>query len=172
MKLLRSGLKWLPLSLLVIIVDQISKLLVVRFISYRDEYIPLWPSDMLGLIHVHNNGAAFSFLADESGWQKVLFGGVAVMVSAVIVAWLRKTPADRRLVCSSLALVLGGAIGNLIDRSVYSYVIDFILVHYKDVWSYPAFNIADSAICVGACGAIRRSTSPTAPSAWARRCWL
>ena len=150
MKLLRSGLKWLPLSFLVIIVDQISKLLVVRYISYRDEYIPLWPSDMLGLIHVHNNGAAFSFLADESGWQKILFGGVAVLVSAVIVAWLRKTPADRRLVCSSLALVLGGAIGNLIDRSVYSYVIDFILVHYKDVWSYPAFNIADSAICVGA----------------------
>ena len=150
MNLLRSALTWLPLSFLVIIVDQTSKLLVVRYISYRDEYVPLWPSDMLGLIHVHNNGAAFSFLADESGWQKILFGGVAVLVSAVIVAWLRKTPADRRLVCSSLALVLGGAIGNLIDRSVYSYVIDFILVHYKDVWSYPAFNIADSAICVGA----------------------
>ena len=104
---------------------------------------------VLDLVRLHNTGAAFSFLADASGWQNWLFTGVAVVVSIAILWWLLTLPrSGRRGLALGLALVLGGAIGNVIDRTLYGYVVDFILFHYE-AWSYPAFNIADSAITVG-----------------------
>ncbi len=137
---------WFVLSLMIVITDQASKLLVIENLSLYQR-IPLL--SILDLVRLHNTGAAFSFLADASGWQNWLFTGVAVVVSLVIVWWLMTLPRRGRVVLATgLALVLGGAIGNVIDRSLYGYVVDFILFHYES-WSYPAFNIADSAICVG-----------------------
>jgi len=108
------------------------------------------------LHYVHNTGAAFSFLDSAGGWQRWLFTGIAVVISGLIVYWLRRTPKSERWMSVALALVLGGAVGNLIDRAWLGYVIDFIDIYF-DVFRFvlgsnhfPAFNIADSAICVGA----------------------
>ena len=137
---------WFVLSFVTIIADQVSKLLVIENLSLYQR-IPLMP--VLDLVRLHNTGAAFSFLADASGWQNWFFTGVALIVSLVIIWWLMTLPRRGRIVLASgLALVLGGAIGNVIDRSLYGYVVDFILFYYNS-WSYPAFNIADSAITVG-----------------------
>jgi len=137
---------WLLVSVFVVIVDQVSKAMVIENLTYLQR-IPLMP--MLDLVRLHNTGAAFSFLADQSGWQQWLFTGVAVVVSIAIVWWLLTLPrAGRITLALGLSLVLGGAIGNVIDRTIYGYVVDFILLHYKS-WSYPAFNAADSAITVG-----------------------
>jgi len=137
---------WFVLSLTIVIADQVSKLLVIENLSLYQR-IPLF--SILDLVRLHNTGAAFSFLANASGWQNWLFTGVAVVVSLVIVWWLMTLPRHGRAVLATgLALVLGGAVGNVIDRSLYGYVVDFILFHYES-WSYPAFNIADSAITVG-----------------------
>ena len=103
----------------------------------------------IDVVRLHNTGAAFSFLAGESGWQNWLFTGVALVVSAGVLWWLTRLPARGKTVLAlGLALLLGGAVGNLIDRLIYGYVVDFILVYYRD-WSYPAFNVADSAITCG-----------------------
>ena len=109
--------------------------------------MPVLPS--LNLTLVHNTGAAFSILRDAGGWQRWLFTGVAILVSIVVVQWIRQTPPERRLLLVGLALVLAGALGNLYDRVALGYVVDFIDVYYRQ-FSWPAFNIADSAICVGA----------------------
>jgi signal peptidase II len=137
---------WPVLSLVIVAADQLTKLMVVDSLTYLQR-IPILP--VLDLVRLHNTGAAFSFLAGASGWQNWLFTGVAVVVSGVIFWWLMKLPAGgRRVLSLGLALVLGGAIGNLIDRVQYGYVVDFILFYYHE-WSYPAFNIADSAITCG-----------------------
>lgn len=137
---------WLLVSAFVVVADQVTKTLVIENLTLYQR-IPLLP--ILDLVRLHNTGAAFSFLADASGWQQWLFTTVAVVVSIVILFWLLKLPrAGRRVLALGLALVLGGAIGNVIDRTLYGYVVDFILFHYH-AWSYPAFNIADSAISVG-----------------------
>ena len=137
---------WLIVSVVVVAADQVTKVLVIEHLTYLQR-IPLLP--VLDLVRLHNTGAAFSFLADASGWQKWLFTGVAVVVSIAILWWLLTLPrSGRRVLALGLALVLGGAIGNVIDRTLYGYVVDFILFHYE-AWSYPAFNIADSAITVG-----------------------
>lgn len=137
--------RWLTVPAVIIVLDQITKLLVVRNLELYDR-IPLLPS--LDLVRLHNPGAAFSFLAGASGWQMWLFSAIAIIVSGVIVWWLRRLPAGQRALACGLALILGGAIGNLIDRLAYGYVVDFILIYYQD-WSWPAFNVADSAITVG-----------------------
>ncbi len=137
---------WFVLSAIVVTVDQLSKMAVIENMTLYQR-IPVLP--LLDLVRLHNTGAAFSFLADASGWQQWLFTGVAVVVSIVIVGWVLTLPRrGRAALALGLALVLGGAIGNLIDRTLYGYVVDFILVHYE-AWSYPAFNVADSAISVG-----------------------
>jgi len=137
---------WSLLSLGIVVADQVTKMMVIDSLAYLQR-IPILP--ILDLVHLHNTGAAFSFLADASGWQNWLFTGVAIVVSAVIFWWLVKLPeSGRRVLSLGLALVLGGAIGNLIDRVLYGYVVDFILFYYHE-WSYPAFNIADSAITCG-----------------------
>jgi signal peptidase II len=100
------------------------------------------------LTYVHNTGAAFSFLSEAGGWQRWFFAALALVISGVIAVWLARLKHDETLLAVALSLVLGGAIGNLIDRLVYGYVIDFLDVYYQ-TWHWPAFNIADSAITIG-----------------------
>lgn len=137
---------WLLLSTAVVALDQITKLMVIENMTL---YQRVQITSFFDLVRLHNTGAAFSFLADASGWQNWLFTGIAFVVSIGILYWLVTLPSKgRRVLAIGLALVLGGAIGNVIDRSFYGYVVDFILFHYRE-WSYPAFNIADSAITCG-----------------------
>jgi len=143
----RSSLQalWFGLSFLIVIIDQITKWLVMHYIAYN-ETVKVFTGFDLTLRH--NTGAAFNFLADESGWQRWFFVTLATVISLVVVVWMRRLTVHDKQEGYALALILGGAIGNLIDRALYGHVIDFILWYYKD-WQYPAFNIADSAICVG-----------------------
>jgi signal peptidase II len=138
---------WLALSAIVLILDQITKLLVVqRFtLGERLTLIPGW----LDLTLVYNRGAAFSFLAGADGWQRWFFTVVGVGASAFIL-WLLARHGSQRLFAFALALILGGAIGNVIDRLFRGQVVDFVLAHWQDRWYFPAFNVADSAITVGA----------------------
>ena len=137
---------WLVLTAIVVIADQLTKVAVIEHMTLYQR-IPVLP--ILDIVRLHNTGAAFSFLADASGWQLWFFSGVAVVVSIVILWWLLTLPnRGRATLAMGLALVMGGAIGNVIDRTLYGYVVDFILFHYE-AWSYPAFNVADSAITCG-----------------------
>ncbi|MDD5269304.1 MAG: signal peptidase II [Methylococcales bacterium] len=138
-------LKWLGLSLLVIILDQVSKLAISGSMQLYQS-IPVMP--FFKLTYVHNTGAAFSFLSDAGGWQRWFFAILALVISGVIAVWLARLKHHEILLAVALSLVLGGAIGNLIDRLVYGYVIDFLDVYYQ-TWHWPAFNIADSAITLG-----------------------
>jgi len=145
----RNGLAWLWLSLAVLVLDLGSKELVIdRF--QLGESIELIPN-LLNFTRVHNLGAAFSFLSDASGWQRWFFSALAVVISALLAWWLAKTPRSDWKQCAPYALVIGGAIGNLVDRIRHGYVVDFIDA-YIGVHHWPAFNIADSAIVVGAIG--------------------
>ena len=142
----RRFMAWLIMSLAVVALDQFTKLEVTQSLDLYQR-VPVLP--FFDLVRLHNSGAAFSLLAGASGWQNWLFTGVAVVVSAGVLVWLiRLPPRGKNLLALGLALLLGGAIGNLIDRLIYGYVVDFILIYYAD-WSYPAFNIADSAITCG-----------------------
>ncbi|HSG53349.1 MAG TPA: signal peptidase II [Rheinheimera sp.] len=131
---------------LVLLLDQLSKQVVIANMQLFDS-IELLP--VFNLTYVRNYGAAFSFLSDAGGWQRWFFTLIAVVISIVLAVWLAKNKPEQTKLNLALSLVLGGAIGNLIDRSVYGYVIDFLHVYYQN-WHYPAFNIADSAICIGA----------------------
>jgi signal peptidase II len=142
---MRSGLSWLWLSGLVIALDQLTKFAIQQGLSLH-EYIPVLP--FFNIVRVHNVGAAFSLFADADGWQRTFFIAVAGGASIFILYLLRKA-SGRPLYCIALALILGGALGNLIDRIAYGYVVDFLDVHYG-TWHWPAFNVADSAITVGA----------------------
>lgn len=141
-----NGSRWLWLTVVVVICDQISKQLVVEALALH-EAVPVMPS--VNVMLAHNTGAAFSFLSSASGWQRWFFIVLALVVSIVLMVWLRRLTAGQHLQASALALILGGALGNVWDRLVYGYVIDFIDVYYG-VWHWPVFNIADSAITVGA----------------------
>jgi signal peptidase II len=140
------SIPWLLISLVVVIIDQFTKDLVVQNLVefQRINLVPL-----LDLVRFHNTGAAFSFLANAGGWQHWLFTGIAIAVSVGIIwyQWFLPVTGCRAL-ATGLALILGGAIGNVIDRVVQGYVVDFVFVYYGD-WSWPAFNVADSAITVG-----------------------
>lgn len=139
-------LKWLWLSVVVVVLDQLSKQLATVCLEYQQS-VPVIP--MFDLTLVHNTGAAFSFLSGAGGWQRWFFIVLALFVSVMIVLWMKSLKSNRCWVAVALALVLGGAIGNLWDRVALGYVIDFIDVYYGQ-WHFPAFNIADSAISVGA----------------------
>ncbi len=140
-------LKWLWISLLVVVLDKITKTVAVdSLVLYQP--VAVFPGFNFTLMH--NQGAAFSFLSDASGWQRWFFTIIAIGVSIGIVIWLKRLPADHRLTAVSLTLILGGAVGNVWDRMLLGYVIDFIDVYYA-TYHWPAFNIADSAITVGAC---------------------
>jgi signal peptidase II len=142
-----SAARWLLPSLAIVIADQISKAYIVR--HFREfEFVSVLP--VLDITRMHNVGAAFSFLAGASGWQRWLFIALAMAVSAGIVVWLlRLRRGTHALLACGLALVLGGAVGNVIDRIHLGHVIDFIQFHWNR-HSFPAFNVADSAITVGA----------------------
>ena len=138
--------KWFGISVLVIIFDQLTKYLAEANLSYA-EPVAVLPSFNLTLLY--NTGAAFSFLAQAGGWQRWFFVVVSFAASVALVYWLRKLKAGQWLLALALALILGGAVGNLIDRLLFGHVIDFIQLYYSTFY-WPAFNIADSAITVGA----------------------
>ena len=143
----RSPWGWLFLSLLILLLDQLSKYLVARSFQLH-ESLDLIPGISLTL--VHNTGAAFSFLRDAGGWQRWFFVALGFMVGTVVVVWLSRIERDRHwLLPCALSLVLGGAAGNLVDRLISGYVIDFMDVYYRG-WHWPTFNVADSAISIGA----------------------
>jgi signal peptidase II len=141
-------LAWLWVSVLVIVLDQWSKQVVLGALAYA-ERVTVIPG-YFDWVHVYNTGAAFSFLADGAGWQRWLFTLIAVVVSAVLVIWMKRLRPAETWLAVSLALVLGGALGNLYDRIALGHVVDFILVHWQSQHYFPAFNVADSAITVGA----------------------
>lgn len=138
--------RWWWLILLLIGLDQLTKQLVHQNMALYDS-IELLP--FFNLTYVRNYGAAFSFLSDAGGWQRWFFTILAVVISTVIAVWMSRLPRQQVKLGLALSLVFAGAIGNLIDRSIYGYVIDFFHLYYQ-TWHYPAFNIADSAICIGA----------------------
>mgnify|MGYP002353918275 FL=1 len=142
----KSGLVWLWLAIVVILLDQLTKFWVLDALVAYVDVIPL--TGFFNLVHVHNTGAAFSLFADQPGWQRWFFLGIALAAAVVIVFLLRKT-AGRPLFSAALALILGGAIGNVIDRILYGHVVDFLDFHLAG-WHFPAFNVADSAITLGA----------------------
>lgn len=146
---MRNGIRawpWYLLALVLIVLDQYTKDLASNGLSYGR---PVEVFSWFNLTLQHNSGAAFSFLSDAGGWQRWFFTGIAVLISAGLMIWLFVAQRGHRMLALSLALILGGAIGNLWDRVALGYVVDFISVHYSD-WYFPAFNLADSAITVGA----------------------
>ena len=144
----QGGLRWLWLALGVAIADQGSKLLAEHWLGVHE---PVAVVPFFNLFLTYNTGAAFSFLRDAGGWQRWLFAALSVGVSVFIVVWLRRIPRDEKWLACALALVLGGAAGNLVDRLFRASggVVDFIDVYYAS-WHWPAFNVADSAISIGA----------------------
>ncbi|BES69978.1 signal peptidase II [Marinobacter nanhaiticus D15-8W] len=142
----RSPLNWLWLAAVVIALDLGTKALASSMLSYG-EPVPVLPFFNLTLLH--NTGAAFSFLAGEAGWQRWFFIGLAAVVSVVLVRWLVTLKSNERWMACAIALILGGAIGNVYDRVIHGYVVDFIHFYWNQ-YHFPAFNLADTAITVGA----------------------
>ena len=142
----KGMLKWLWLSVVVVVLDQLTKWMAVGAfqLGERMEILPIF-----NLTMAHNYGAAFSFLADSGGWQRWFFTTIAVVVSTVLVVWLKRLPKTDWWIAVALALILGGAIGNLYDRITLGYVVDFLDFHWQNR-HFPAFNVADSGITVGA----------------------
>ena len=138
-------LPWLGLALLILIADQFTKVLILGYYRLGDAtYI----TSFFNIVRVHNAGAAFSFLANAGGWQRYFFTGIGI-AAAIFIIWMLKSHNGQKLFAFALACILGGAIGNVIDRTLYGYVVDFLDFHYAG-WHFPAFNIADSAITIGA----------------------
>lgn len=136
---------WLGIAAIVILFDQLSKITVSKLLAFGDSHVV---TSFFSLVLAHNKGAAFSFLSTESGWQRYFFTALGLAAALFIVYLLKKNP-GQRLFCWALALILGGALGNVIDRIRYGYVIDFLDMH-AGASHWPAFNVADSAICIGA----------------------
>lgn len=141
-----SGLSWLWLAALVLVLDQITKRVVLAQLAPYQDVIAV--TGFFNLVHVHNTGAAFSLLADQPGWQRDFFIAVGLAASGLMLYLLRQTR-GRTMFCVALALILGGALGNVIDRGLYGHVIDFLDFHAAG-WHWPAFNVADAGITVGA----------------------
>lgn len=150
---MQQPLRWLLLSLVVIALDLATKAMASAWLGYAQPQ-PVLPFFNLTLLH--NTGAAFSFLADHPGWQRWLFSTIAVVASVGLAIWLSRLRADEKLMGAVLALIIGGALGNLYDRLVHGYVVDFLSFHVAG-WYYPAFNVADVAITLGAMGLIWES---------------
>lgn len=141
---MKSMSRWLGLSAIVIALDLYTKHLISSAFSYGEH---MTVTGFFDLVRYHNEGAAFSFLAGAGGWQRFFFSAIAIAASVVIIYLLRKHPAQK-LFCFALALILGGALGNLYDRLTLGYVVDFLYFHYQSYY-WPAFNLADSAITCG-----------------------
>ncbi len=141
-----TGLRWLWLTIILLITDQVTKQLVASTFDYRETLAVL---PFFNLTYVHNPGAAFSFLADQGGWQRWFFTAIAAIASVVFIVWMAKTPKEQKLLSIAFALILSGALGNLIDRVLFGYVIDFLDFHWAG-YHFAAFNVADSMIFIGA----------------------
>lgn len=144
-----SMLPWLGLALILLIADQFTKVLIMGYYRLGDSTY-VWP--FFNVVRAHNTGAAFSFLAGASGWQRWLFTGIGV-AATVFIVWMLRSHSGQKLFAFSLACILGGAIGNVVDRLLHGYVVDFLQFHWGG-WYFPAFNIADMAITAGAIGLI------------------
>ena len=147
MSLHNNQLRWVILSIIVIIIDLGTKYLASQNLTYGQpvEVLPFFNFTLL-----HNYGAAFSFLSNSNTtWQVIVLSGIALIVAIVILVWLARLPKNKNLTARALALILGGALGNVYDRMIHGYVVDFLDFHINN-YHWPAFNIADSAICIGA----------------------
>ncbi|MGF1765115.1 signal peptidase II [Aliivibrio kagoshimensis] len=144
----QSGLRWLWLAVVVFVADITIKLFVMDSMGYgwanRIEVLPFF-----NFLYVHNYGAAFSFLSDASGWQRWFFTGIAFVICSLLIYWMRKSSAEDKITNIAYAAIIGGAIGNVFDRLVHGFVIDY-LDFYWGHYHWPAFNLADAAICIGA----------------------
>ena len=138
-------LQWLGLAFVILLIDQFTKVLIVGFYQLGDSTLV---TSFFNVVRVHNSGAAFSFLAGSSGWQRWFFTVIG-LAAATLIVWLLKSHSGQKLFACALACILGGAIGNVIDRLLYGYVVDFLDFHWHN-WHFPAFNVADSAITIGA----------------------
>jgi signal peptidase II len=145
-----SMLPWLVLALVIVIADQFTKVLILGYYRLGDS---TYVTPFLNIVRAHNTGAAFSFLAGAAGWQRWLFTAIGV-AATVFIVWMLRSHSGQKLFAFSLACILGGAIGNVVDRLLHGYVVDFIQVHWASRWYFPAFNVADSAITIGAVGLI------------------
>jgi signal peptidase II len=141
-----SVMPWLALALAVFLLDQFTKVLILGYYQLGDS---TYVTGFFNVVRAHNTGAAFSFLAAASGWQRWFFTIVGV-AAAVFIVWLLRRHAGQKLFSFALACILGGAVGNVFDRLVHGYVVDFIQVHWNSTYYFPAFNVADSAITIGA----------------------
>jgi signal peptidase II len=143
---------WLALSLLILVLDQLTKVLIVGHFQWGES---LFITDFFNLVRVHNSGAAFSFLASASGWQRWFFIGLG-SAAALFIVWMLRSHPQQKLFCLAISLILGGAVGNVLDRIIYGHVIDFADFHWSFLeplfhgGHFPAFNVADSAISIGA----------------------
>ncbi|MCJ7798601.1 MAG: signal peptidase II [Polaromonas sp.] len=140
-----SMLPWLGLALILLITDQLTKVLILGYYRLGDATTV---TSFFNIVRVHNSGAAFSFLASAGGWQRWFFTAIGV-VAALFIVWMLKSHPGQRLFSFALACILGGALGNVVDRTLHGYVVDFLDFHYAG-WHFPAFNIADAAISIGA----------------------
>ncbi len=138
-------LPWLGLAAIILIADQFTKVLILGYYQLGDSTLI---TSFFNVVRAHNSGAAFSFLAGASGWQRWFFTVIGLL-AAVLIVWMLRTHAGQKLFSFALACILGGALGNVIDRVLYGYVVDFLDFHWLG-WHFPAFNVADSAITVGA----------------------
>ncbi|WP_439648667.1 signal peptidase II [Curvibacter delicatus] len=138
-------LQWLGLAFILLLADQFTKVLILGYYHLGES---TYVTSFFNVVRVHNSGAAFSFLASGSGWQRWFFVGIAV-AAVVFILFMLRSHAGQRLFCFAMACILGGAIGNVIDRLLHGYVIDFLDFHLRN-WHFPAFNVADSAITLGA----------------------
>ncbi len=141
-----TGLRWLWITVLMLALDQVTKIWIL---NNFDLYHRLEVTSFFNLVHVHNYGAAFSFLAEAGGWQRWFFTAIAVTVSVLMLVWMKQATRLQMLLPISMAFILSGALGNLYDRLAYGYVVDFLDFHWAG-YHWPAFNVADSAIFIGA----------------------
>jgi signal peptidase II len=140
-----SMLPWLGLALILLIVDQLTKVLILGYYHLGDATTV---TSFFNIVRVHNSGAAFSFLASAGGWQRWFFTAIGV-AAAIFIVWMLKSHPGQKIFSFALACILGGAVGNVIDRTLHGYVVDFLDFHYAG-WHFPAFNVADAAISIGA----------------------
>ncbi len=144
-----SMLPWLGLALIIMLADQFTKVLILGYYKLGDS---TYVTSFFNIVRAHNTGAAFSFLAGASGWQRWFFTGIGI-IATLFILWMLRSHAHQKLFAFALACILGGAVGNVVDRLLHGYVVDFLQFHWGG-WYFPAFNVADSAITVGAIGLI------------------
>lgn len=141
-----SLMPWLLLAVAIFLADQLTKVMILGYYKLGDS---TYVTSFFNVVRAHNTGAAFSFLAAASGWQRWLFTAIG-LAAAVFIVWLLRRHAGQKMFSFALACILGGAVGNVVDRLIHGYVVDFIQVHWNSTYYFPAFNVADSAITIGA----------------------